>query len=224
MLDSAHASSIKGIERGQSSRGLPTEDCEWSNARSLPRSKPRLKQRVAGVPRCGMKRTHRRRRCPHCKKLFIPDPRSRDRQRFCYAAACRKASKVLSQQRWLAKPENQDHWRGPSEVRRVQEWRKEHPDYWKRGTRRRGTLQDDFRAESALAKSRKRIRKLAPLQDDFLPDDPLLAGIIASLAGSTLQEDIAATCRRLIAVGRDILRRKTTAEAVSSAPKPLNPA
>ena len=139
--------------------------------------------------------------------------------------ACRKASKLLSQQRWRERPENKCYWSGLEEVRRVQVWRKANPRYWKRVPRQRlGTLQDDFAADRAPAQYRKRTRTLASLQDDCLPDDPLLAGIIASLAGSTLQEDIATTCRRLIAVGRDILRSKTTAGAVASAPKPLNPA
>src|ERR1043166_8718636 len=45
-----------------------------------------------------------KRRCPNCKKWFIPDPRTRDRQQFCSEPACKKASKVARQKRWLAKP------------------------------------------------------------------------------------------------------------------------
>jgi hypothetical protein len=172
-----------------------------------------------------MPHAHRRRRCHHCEKLFSPDPRSNYRQKYCSAPACQKASKLLSQQRWRAKAENKGYWVGPEEVRRVTAWRKANPQYWKRPARRRGgTLQDDCRAENTDSKGVSRGEKEAPLQDDCIPDDPLLAGVIATLAGSTLQEDIAAMCRRLVAVGSEILRRQTTAGDVSTAPKPFDPA
>jgi hypothetical protein len=34
-------------------------------------------------------------------------------QCYCLASTCRAASKAASQARWLAKPENQDYFRGP---------------------------------------------------------------------------------------------------------------
>lgn len=152
-----------------------------------------------------MKQNVRRRRCPCCRELFVPDPRNLERQKFCPAAACRKASKLASQLLWRAKPENKDHWRGPAEVKRVQEWRKEHPKYWKpAGTKRgRGTL-----------------------QDDCIPTEPLLIGLIAEVAGSTLQDDIGAACRYLVAKGREILSRQTQTgpSAVASARKPISKA
>jgi hypothetical protein len=57
-----------------------------------------------------MKHTHRNgsnRRCLSCKHLFTTDPRNHHHQRFCTRARCRKASKILSQKQWLAKPGNQ---------------------------------------------------------------------------------------------------------------------
>ena len=59
-------------------------------------------------------------------------------QRFCTRARCRKASKILSQKQWLAKPENRKLWGGPGEVERVRAWRKAHPYYWKRTCRSTG--------------------------------------------------------------------------------------
>jgi len=91
-----------------------------------------------------MKPKQRRRRCLSCKELFTPDPRSRHHQRFCSDPACQKASKALSQQRWLARPENQKHWCGPAQVERVRDWRKANPQYWKRAPRQKEpTLQED---------------------------------------------------------------------------------
>jgi hypothetical protein len=57
--------------------------------------------------------TGKKKKCRHCKRLFIPDARNRDRQKYCYRSECRKESKRASQRRWLKKPENRDHFSGP---------------------------------------------------------------------------------------------------------------
>ena len=71
-------------------------------------------------------------KCLHCKKIFVPDYRNRERQKYCSTPECQAASKQASQQQWLSKPGNRDYFRGPENVQRVQEWRAEHPGYWKR--------------------------------------------------------------------------------------------
>ena len=69
------------------------------------------------------------RKCAHYNQLFLPDPRQRERQRYCVAPACRRVSKAASQARWLGRPENRDYFRGPENVARVQAWRAAHPGY-----------------------------------------------------------------------------------------------
>jgi hypothetical protein len=78
--------------------------------------------------------------CLFCKQSFVPDPRRRQQQRFCSTIACQKASKAFSQQRWLAKPENWDYWRGAENVMRVRAWREANPRYWKRMKKKHPTL------------------------------------------------------------------------------------
>jgi hypothetical protein len=157
-----------------------------------------------------MKAKGRRRRCLCCKELFWPDARSRDRQRFCSKPACRQASHQLSQQRWIAKG-NQDRWRGPEEVQRVRDWRKEHPGYWKKKPRpaNSGTLQEDCSPQVLDQKEVPMELAPAPLQDlwrgDAATQAILWVGLVAMITGSALQEDIAATHRRLIGKGREIL-------------------
>jgi hypothetical protein len=94
-----------------------------------------------------MKR-QRSRKCLCCGEMFRADPRNLRHQRYCSKATCRKASKAASQRRWLAKPDNEDYFRGPENVDRVQEWRKTHPGYW-RGFRAKASvaLQDDCSAQ-----------------------------------------------------------------------------
>lgn len=123
-----------------------------------------------------------RKKCCHCKELFLPDARNFRWQRYCDKPGCRKASKADSQRRWLQKPENRDYFSGPEHVARVQRWREAHPGYWRR------------------AKARP-----VALQDLLIIQPAVLIGLIAQLTGSTLQDDIALATRRMQQLGNDIL-------------------
>jgi hypothetical protein len=74
--------------------------------------------------------TKGRRKCCHCGRWFRPHPRNTYHQRFCSTPACRAASKARSQRKWLQK--NQRYFRGKKAVERVQQWRAEHPGYWRK--------------------------------------------------------------------------------------------
>jgi len=95
-----------------------------------------------------MKKKIRRRRCKNCDDLFKPDSRNLKRQKFCRKPKCKEASKRYSQQKWLMKPKNIDHFSGPENVIRVQQWRQENPEYWKQKKSKKvtslikGALQD----------------------------------------------------------------------------------
>ena len=45
-----------------------------------------------------------RRKCLHCKELFLPDYRGGQRQSYCLKPDCRKARKRELMRAWLAKP------------------------------------------------------------------------------------------------------------------------
>ena len=42
-------------------------------------------------------------KCLHCGKLFTPDARNYQTQRYCGEKDCHKASKTASQKKWLGK-------------------------------------------------------------------------------------------------------------------------
>lgn len=93
-------------------------------------------------------RTVKRNKCRNCGELFVPDARNRGWQKYCFKPKCRKASKAASQRQWLNKPENQDYFRCPDNVRRVQRWRMDNPGYWRREKRNRTiALQDSLNAQ-----------------------------------------------------------------------------
>ena len=146
------------------------------------------------------------RKCPHCEEFFLPDARNRQRQHYCAKPACRRASKAASQRRWLSRPENADYFRGPDNAARVRAWQAAHPGYGKkRRPRAVVALQDDCRPQVAKSQEVTGADDGALLQDDWQRQSPLVIGLIAHLAGVTLQEDIAAMTGQLIAKGQAVL-------------------
>jgi hypothetical protein len=150
-----------------------------------------------------------RRKCRCCLKLFRPDPRNRGHQRYCCALACRAASKAASQARWLSMPENQDYFRGPEHVARVQAWRSRHPGYWRRGRDVSPALQDLSMAQPVDSQGKTVDSTASPLQEVLSAQPAVLIGLIAHIVGTPLQEDIARTTDRLLRLGQDILATST---------------
>jgi len=154
-----------------------------------------------------MSRSATRCKCRCCKQLFLPDPRTKGRQRFCSSAACQRASKAASQRKWLSKEGNGDYFRGPGQVERVRQWRRDHPGYWrpeKRSQKRAQVV--DNQLPNPVHSSGNVPRDVArTLQDECLTQTPAFVGLISMVTGSTLQEEIAATARQLLLRGRNIL-------------------
>jgi hypothetical protein len=152
-------------------------------------------------------------KCQHCNGFFHPDHRNVARQRFCSQPDCRHASKADSQRRWLQKPENQNHFRGPDNVKRVQLWRQDHPGYWRRKAPQVSTdpdaLQETLTAQEretqSLSESIETPAEDA-LQDSFFLQPAVFVGLIAQLTGCAWPDDIASMVRRLQPLGRDILQ------------------
>lgn len=144
-------------------------------------------------------------KCKNCRTFFSPDPRNAKRQKFCGEPECRKASKKESQRKWLNKPENKDYFRGHQNVLRVQQWRAEHPGYWRRSkTSAEIALQDPLTGQ--LPENIKNTPQLNEnaLQDLLIAQPFVLLGLIANFIGTALQDDIDTTLRRLQKLGRDI--------------------
>lgn len=152
----------------------------------------------------------KRKKCLNCKDLFTPEPRNVTRQNYCRKPECRSASKKASQRRWLAKPENQNYFRGPENVKRVQLWREANPGY-SRGKRRvnKDALQDPLNPQPVENnRNNDQIAKDA-LQDLLMAQPPVLLGLIANFTGFTLQDDIVMTLLRLRKLGLDLVTNLT---------------
>jgi hypothetical protein len=173
------------------------------------------------------------RKCMSCGEFFIPNHRSGDRQRYCCAAHCRRASKAASQAAWLARPPNNDYFSGAVHVARVQAWRAAHPGYSLGRVRPSRALQDplppqvpDVIEECANRAQAPAAPAAVALQDLLNAESPLLAGLVAHLFQPALQDDMASTTRRLVQLGRDVINGRcgegnqatTSARAAAAGP------
>ena len=148
-----------------------------------------------------------RRKCLCCQEFYRPDHRNLRHQRYCSEPACRKESKAQSQRRWLQRPENENYVRGADNSRRVKQWRKRNPGYWRKKKSSAHTpLQEVCQEQLAANEELKSEKKSDALQEVFLMQPAVVVGLISMMTGNSLQEDIALTARVLVRKGRDILR------------------
>jgi len=152
----------------------------------------------------------KRKKCCNCKELFIPDPRNAKRQKYCHKTECRKASKAASQRRWLQKPENQDYFSGPENVKRVQLWREANPRYWRRKHKNnKSALQDPLNPQPIENNTDNTEFTHDALQDFLITQPPVLLGLIANFTGNALQDNMVITLQRLQKLGQDIVTNLT---------------
>ncbi len=151
----------------------------------------------------------KKKRCKNCGKLFIPDYRNRERQKYCNKPECKRASKAASQEKWLSKPENKNYFRGPEQVQRVQDWRQENPGYSKRNRpKSKNTLQDPLGTQIAENMNNNSHFANIALQDSLNVQPAVIIGLIAKITGSTLQDNIAETLLHMQQLGQDVLSCK----------------
>jgi hypothetical protein len=147
-----------------------------------------------------------RRKCRHCKLLYVPERRNAHHQRYCSQPACRRQSKAESQRRWREKPQNQNYFRGKENCERVRQWRQRHPGYSRKKKAAAGeALQDLCIRQPAQSQPLARSDLSAALQDVFVMQPAVLVGLISTMTGSALQDDIATVTRALFRKGQDIL-------------------
>ena len=149
----------------------------------------------------------KRRKCRCCSEFFFPDYRNQNRQHYCGKPACRQASKLGSQRRWLRKPANRDYFRDPENAKHVRQWRQAHPGYWRKKNPLSGDVQTAPPQQVNPVQSSCNVPRtpLSTLQDFCLPQNPGFIGLLSMITGRTLPEDIAPIARRVLEQGQNIL-------------------
>jgi hypothetical protein len=127
-------------------------------------------------------------------------------QRHCAQAACRQASKVGSQNRWLALPENRDYFSDAVQRDRVREWRAAHPKYWKkREPTGAVALKDMCYAQSPEDQRDVAWDDRGALKEEWKMQAPLVIGLISHLTGVLEKEEIVEMTGRLLAKGHALI-------------------
>lgn len=154
-------------------------------------------------------------KCLNCKEEGKSEPRSAGRQRYCGKEGCRRASKAASQRRWVSREENAGYFRGKENCERVRRWRAAHPGYWRKKAAAEEERELRRESEAQSAEDKRLDGKSEPavalqdsweaLQEICSSQPALFVGLISVMTGDALQDDIAASARRLLSRGRDIL-------------------
>lgn len=151
-------------------------------------------------------KSSKKRKCLHCREFYRPDRRNLRHQRYCSSPDCQKESKRQSQCRWLTKSGNEDYFHGAHHSQRVRRWREGNPGYArKKSSSPQEPLQEVSITQAAQHQEVTDAKTSYALQDFFPMQPALFVGLIATMTGSALQEDIEATARVLLRKGQDIL-------------------
>jgi len=150
-------------------------------------------------------RSHHQRRCAHCGRPFIVNPRLGKRHRFCAARECIQVRKKKAQERWLKKNGGKSYYISRGSRERVAEWRKKNPKYWRRSGRNKRLNNSNF----VLSKNLKIALRRVALQDSIDTHLPLIIGIISRISKCALQDSIAKEIHRIMMLGRGILNQNT---------------
>jgi len=160
-----------------------------------------------------MKKKVRRRRCKNCHDLYKPDSRNLKRQKFCDKPECKVASKKHSQQKWLIQPKNRDHFSGPENVIRVQQWREQNPGYWKQEKPKKavslfeGALQETLSAKTSTGKGFLSDLMQNALQDSLSVKTLVIIGFDTQLNKTALQDIIDITDQEAVKLVPNVLKK-----------------
>jgi len=121
----------------------------------------------------------------------------------------------VNNERWRAKPEHKDWWRGEWNVDRVREWRTQHPGYWKRWKRKKAVALQiaikpvqttEVKGDPSLGGTDCATNRVPEL---LKTQSPVVVGLIAQMYGSgsgiALQSAIAEVAARLFEKGRAVI-------------------
>jgi hypothetical protein len=145
---------------------------------------------------------NRKIRCKNCGNYFHPDNYNRHHQKFCSRDECKKASHRASSREYRKiKSEKAEFRRRESE--RVKLWQSKNPDYWKRSQKNAKKVKEtkllrDFAQVEKLTGDISVLRDFANLQYF------VIEGLIVTLTGDVLRDNIKGFVRQMYNKGREV--------------------
>lgn len=141
-------------------------------------------------------------RCKNCGNYFYPDNFNRHHQRYCSRLECRKTSNAASSKAYRKKQSQTAEYRR-KESERVKRWQRKNPNYWKNRQKSSKKIEKnkvlrDFAQVEKLHSDVGVLRDIAKLQD------AVLKGVIVTLTGDVLRDDINTFIRQMYDKGNEV--------------------
>lgn len=141
-------------------------------------------------------------RCKNCGNYFYPDNFNRHHQRYCSRLECRNASNAASSRAYRKKQSKNAKFRR-QESERVKRWQRKNPNYWKNQQKssqknEKNKILRDFAQVEKLHSDVVVLRDIAKLQD------AVLKGVIVTLTGDVLRDDINTFIRQMYDKGNEV--------------------
>lgn len=143
-------------------------------------------------------------RCKNCGNYFYPDNFNRHTQRYCSRSECRKASNAASS-RAYRKKKSRDHEFRNLESERVKKWQRKNPNYWKKKSSKKIEKNKVLRD---IAQVEKVHSEMTVLRDITNLQCVVMEGLIVTLTGTVLRDDIGAFIRRMYDKGKSVSGRE----------------
>lgn len=104
-----------------------------------------------------MRQAHtRRKRCQFCGELFVPDPRTKGKQRYCSRIICQSRRQRLNERAWrLKNPECLEE-----QYERSRIWHDARPDYSQQRRKDNPCLLEQNRTQTKIRMRKKRAKEL----------------------------------------------------------------
>jgi hypothetical protein len=141
-------------------------------------------------------------RCKNCGNYFYPDNFNCHHQHYCSRHECRKASNAASSKAYREKQSQTSEYRR-KESERVKRWQRKNPNYWKNRQKsskknEKNKVLRDFAQVEKLHSDVGVLRDIAKLQD------AVLKGVIVTLTGDVLRDDINTFIRQMYDKGNEV--------------------
>ena len=145
---------------------------------------------------------NRKIRCKNCGNYFYPDHYNYRHQQYCSRRECRKASHIASAKLYR-KSKSLDKEFRKNECKRVKKWQAENSDYWKDREKTSKKV-----LEPAVLRDFAQVQKLQSdmtvLRDFANSQYHVIEGLIITLTGDVLRDNIGGYIRQMYDKGREV--------------------
>jgi len=144
-------------------------------------------------------------KCKNCGNYFYPDNYNRYHQHYCGRSECRKASRLACAKTYRKKKSKDKEFRR-IESERVKCWQRKNRNYWKNRQKSSKKVEKN-RVLRDFAQVEKLHRDVSVLRDFANLQCVVIEGLIVTLTGDVLRDDINTFIRRMYDKGQTVSGR-----------------